>query len=97
MVVRRRRASYFVPMPIDPYSRRQFVRFLAGSPIFAAAGLPANSLTRLISGNRRDDTELLDIAHEVAQDPTLIATAADAFNVFDFEPVAKKKAPIAHW
>ena len=31
------------------------------------------------------------------QEPTLIPTARHALNVFDFEPVAKKNVPPAHW
>ena len=31
------------------------------------------------------------------QDPALIPTARHALNVFDFEPVAKKNIPVAHW
>ena len=32
-----------------------------------------------------------------AQDADLIASAKDALDVFDFEPVAHKKVPTAHW
>ncbi len=32
-----------------------------------------------------------------AQDEELIASAKEAINVFDFEPVAHKKLPVAHW
>jgi 4-hydroxymandelate oxidase len=31
------------------------------------------------------------------QEPDLITAAGDALDVFDFEPVAKKKIPVAHW
>src|SRR5437867_404430 len=60
----------------DPVSRRLFVRFLAGSPLLAAAGFNFRMLQ---------------------QEPDLIAAAHDALNVFDFEPVARKKLPPAHW
>jgi isopentenyl diphosphate isomerase/L-lactate dehydrogenase-like FMN-dependent dehydrogenase len=60
----------------DPVSRRLFVRFLAGSPLLAAAGVNLRWLE---------------------QEPDLIKTANEALNVFDFEPVARKKLPPAHW
>src|SRR5678815_5333670 len=51
--------------------RREFLRFLAGSPLVASA---------------------------LAQDsiPTL-AGAEDALSVMDFEPLARKALPPAHW
>ena len=43
----------------------------------------------------------LDLPHEwmsgLRQDPDLIASAKDAVNVFDFEPVARKNLPPAHF
>jgi len=81
-------------------SRRDFVRFLAGSPLFAAAGLNQQSLSRLFGGNAREQSEafgLIDEVTRVAQEPHLIGAAADALDVFDFEPVAKGKIPPAHW
>jgi 4-hydroxymandelate oxidase len=73
----------------DSSSRRQFLSYLAASPLFlrhpersegSAGGFEA--LTRLL---------------EQTQEPTLIPTARHALNVFDFEPVARKKLPPAHW
>jgi 4-hydroxymandelate oxidase len=81
-------------------SRRNFVRFLAGSPLFAAAGLDHHSLARLLTGTARDQSEAFGLIDELTQgeqDPQLIASPAEALDVFDFEPVAKKKIPPAHW
>ena len=50
-------------------ARRNFLRFLAASPLTRLAG----------------------------QDPALIAKPDDALNVFDFEPVARKSIPPAHF
>jgi 4-hydroxymandelate oxidase len=79
-------------MPIDDQatSRRKFLQFLAASPFFAASDLAA-------------------LAHEAPErlpDPMvwsprnldkLIATPKDAISVFDFEPVAHKNIPPAHF
>lgn len=84
-------------MTPDSQSRRGFVRFLAGSPLLAAAGFSYPTLLRLARGTSRDEAELLGLAEQVSQGPALIASPGDAFNVFDFEPVARKKLPPAHW
>ena len=76
-------------MPTDPHSRRQFLSYLAASPLFLGhpersegSAVGFESLTRML---------------EQSQDPPLIPTARHALNVFDFEPVAKSKVPPAHW
>lgn len=75
-----------MPTPIDEFSRRKFLAFLAGSPLFAVAGAEFQVLRRL-----------LEQGVQAAQDPALIPTARHALSVFDFEPVAKQKLPPAHW
>jgi len=70
-------------------SRRHFLQYLAASPLFAAGALPAY-------GNE---------AASKLPDPMIWAPAAgelidkpkDAINVFDFEPVARKNVPPAHF
>ncbi|MGH7680246.1 MAG: alpha-hydroxy acid oxidase [Gemmatimonadaceae bacterium] len=85
----------------DPQSRRQFLSYLAASPLFLGhperighpehIGHPERSEGSALRFERL--TRLL----EQAQEPTLIPTARHALNVFDFEPVAKQKLPPAHW
>jgi 4-hydroxymandelate oxidase len=60
-------------------SRRKFLAFVAGSPLFSVGGF---NLGRLV---------------QQAQEPSLITAAREALSVFDFEPVAKKRVPLAHW
>jgi 4-hydroxymandelate oxidase len=79
------------------FSRRRFMQFAAGSPLLAVAGVDLDSLRRLLGGNSRDRAKGLGLLQQVSQEPELIASPADALNVFDFEPVAKKKLPPAHW
>jgi 4-hydroxymandelate oxidase len=76
-------------MPVDPQSRRDFLAYLAASPLFLANGHPERSEGSTLTSMTR--------ALEQVQEPTLIPTARHALNVFDFEPVAKKKVPPAHW
>jgi isopentenyl diphosphate isomerase/L-lactate dehydrogenase-like FMN-dependent dehydrogenase len=58
------------------YARRQLLRFLAGSPLLAAAGRFSAAL---------------------ADEPSKLATAADALDVFDMQAAAQKVVPPAHW
>jgi isopentenyl diphosphate isomerase/L-lactate dehydrogenase-like FMN-dependent dehydrogenase len=65
-------------------ARREFLKFLAASPLLAGVPLPA-------------------IAEALGQGPdsspmaAIIEKPADAINVFDFEAVARKLLPPAHW
>jgi len=77
--------------------RRQFLRFLAGSPLFAAAGFDARVLEDLTSSSRRRVSRAMSLAQQAAQGTPLIQSPTEALDVFDFEPVAKLKTPVAHW
>jgi isopentenyl diphosphate isomerase/L-lactate dehydrogenase-like FMN-dependent dehydrogenase len=61
--------------------RREFLKFLAGSPLLAS--MPAVRRTLM--------------QNSAAQTDSVIASAADAINVFDFEAAARKALPPAHW
>src|SRR5690348_1131747 len=78
-------------------SRRQFLRYVAGSPFFALGGININQLARMLDGSGTERGRALELIQQQAQEPTLIASASEAIDVFDFEPVARKKLPPAHW
>ena len=63
-------------------TRREFVKFLAASPLYA--GFPY--IERCIADNPQPQSS-----------DSLIARAGDALDVFDFEPVAHRNIPPAHW
>ena len=73
-------------------SRRQFLRYLAASPLFPYLDLPA----AWFSGRLRSQPAQAS-RWQGSQDEDLIASVKDAVNVFDFEPVARKKLPPAHF
>ena len=77
--------------PEREQSRRKFLHFLAGSPLFALAGGDIAAVARMLHQGG------VPGRGSQAQDPALIQTAQQAINVFDFEPVAKAKLPPAHW
>lgn len=63
--------------------RREFLKFLVGSPLLAAFASPLAL---------RGQSELSD---ELAE--ALITKVEEALNVFDFERLARSKLPPAHW
>jgi isopentenyl diphosphate isomerase/L-lactate dehydrogenase-like FMN-dependent dehydrogenase len=78
-------------------SRRQFLRYVAGSPLFAIGGVDISQLARMLDGSGAERRRALELIQQQTQEPTLIASAGEALSVFDFEPVARKKLPPAHW
>ena len=64
------------------HSRRRFLRLLAASPLVPYLDLPAGWMAR---------------AQAAQQDNEFIASAKDALNVFDFEALARKNLPPAHF
>src|SRR5262245_9360639 len=69
------------------FARREFIKFVAASPYVAAAG-GVGAFLRLPGASAQSGTT-------AAAD--LIADAASALNVFDFEEVAHRKVSQAHW
>lgn len=76
-------------------SRRRFFRLLAASPLLGLSGLSFTPLAKLaISGNA---AEALDALEHFTQSEDLIATPEQAINVMEFEAVARKRLPPAHF
>src|SRR5437762_12496341 len=71
-------------LDVKAESRRRFLKFMSGSPLLAWPGLAALAAEDPIRW-----------APMRAED--LIASPKDALNVFDFEPVARKNIPPAHF
>jgi len=75
------------PKPVTPVNpmtgRREFLKFLAGSPLLAALGLPLSLRGQYLENNEMGER--------------LITEVEEALNVFDFERLAKDKLPPAHW
>jgi 4-hydroxymandelate oxidase len=63
-------------------TRRAFISFLAASPLYAGLGYFGRSFAQTSASPSGDG---------------LIAGAGDALDVFDFEPVAHRNIPPAHW
>jgi 4-hydroxymandelate oxidase len=70
-------------------SRRRFLRYLAGSPLFTLGAVSAYGT--------ETPSKLPDPMIWAPPDGELIKSPKDAINVFDFEPVAHKNIPPAHF
>ena len=70
------------------FARREFLRFLAGSPLLLSSA-PAAAAERLMAAVAQEG--------EVALETEQLASAADAINVFDFEAVAKRNLLPSHY
>src|SRR4029450_13436642 len=70
-------------------SRRKFLQYLATSPLVASGALEACGL--------ETPSKLPDPMIWTPADFGLIKSPKDAINVFDFEPVARKNVPPAHF
>src|SRR5690349_15923612 len=73
-------------------NRRRFLQFLAASPLFTHVGAPA------LAQGPSTPSRLPDPMAWAPRDlNNLISVPKDALDVFDFEPVAKKNVPPAHF
>ena len=86
--------------------RRTFLRYLAASPLFAAAGLTPHSIARLLevradeaAGGRNSDVGADGVLRELEQlaQDTVIQAPDQALSVLDFEAVARLRLPPAHF
>src|SRR6266481_6721752 len=64
------------------WNRRAFLKFLAGSPLLANAPGFVEALAQTTQTQTAD---------------SVLVSAADALDVFDFEAAARKLVPPAHW
>ena len=69
--------------------RREFLKFLAGSPLLAAWGWPTELLAEPVTPSPAEK--------HLTNFNELISSADEALNVFDFATVAEAKLPPAHW
>jgi 4-hydroxymandelate oxidase len=74
-------------------SRRRFLKFLSGSPLLAYSGFAGSAADGPLAPSKLPDP----IMWAPMRTEDLIASPRDAINVFDFEPVARKNIPPAHF
>jgi len=77
--------------------RRRFLRLLAASPLLALPGRAHFLLQELLASGHAGTKDALTSFESLEQGETLITSAEQAFDVMDFEPVARKNLPPAHF
>jgi 4-hydroxymandelate oxidase len=78
-------------------SRRRFLRLLAASPLAAVSGLSLTPLERLVLSGKGNAAGAMDVFSRLEQGEGLISTPEQALNVMEFEPIARKNLPPAHF
>jgi 4-hydroxymandelate oxidase len=78
-------------------TRRKFLGMLAGSPLLASAGFLYGPLLKLLVSDSAETTHALHVLEDIQQGADLISSPEQAINVMDFEPVARKVLPPAHF
>jgi 4-hydroxymandelate oxidase len=73
--------------------RRAFLNFLVASPILACAGFNSRWVDELMAAA----IPAQDASAQQPQNEIVIKSVKEALNVFDFDPVARKKLNIAHY
>src|SRR5207244_10889855 len=74
-------------------SRRRFLQFLAGSPLWAAGAVEAFAGEAFMPGTKLPDP----LTWAPMRADELIKSPKEAINVFDFEPVCRQSVPPAHF
>ncbi|HVS88201.1 MAG TPA: alpha-hydroxy acid oxidase [Candidatus Acidoferrum sp.] len=77
--------------------RRKFLRMLAASPLLALPGPSHFFLQELLASRHAGMKDALTLFESLEQGESLISSPEQAFDVMDFEPVARKTLPPAHF
>jgi len=81
-------------------TRRRFLRMLAASPVLAGSHLLSNSASNLLAAGEVTEKGFLgwlESLQQAPQDKGEITSPDQVLDVMDFEPLAKKVVPVAHW
>lgn len=78
-------------------TRRKFLGILAGSPLLASSGFLYGPLSKLLLSDSTETKHALRVLEDMQQGADLISSPEQAINVMDFEPVARKVLPPAHF
>jgi isopentenyl diphosphate isomerase/L-lactate dehydrogenase-like FMN-dependent dehydrogenase len=78
-------------------TRRKFLGMLAGSPLLASSEFLYGSLLKLLASDSSETKHALHVLEDIQQGADLISSPEQAINVMDFEPVARKVLPPAHF
>jgi (S)-2-hydroxy-acid oxidase len=78
-------------------TRRRFLRMLAASPLLAGNHLLSNPLTTLLAARDTTEKSFRGWLENLQQSDDVISSPDQALDVMDFEPVARRLVPPAHF
>jgi (S)-2-hydroxy-acid oxidase len=78
-------------------TRRKFLRMLGASPVLASSHLLSNTVTNLLTAGEVTENRFAGWLENFQQSTDAISSPDQALDVMDFEPLAKKVVPVAHW
>jgi 4-hydroxymandelate oxidase len=84
-------------IPDRARTRRRFLQMLTASPLFAAPHVLAGSLANVLAASDEGDGKFRGWLENLQQSGGAISSAAQAFDVMDFEAAARKALPPAHF
>jgi (S)-2-hydroxy-acid oxidase len=78
-------------------TRRKFLRMLAASPVLAGSHLLSNSVTNLLAAGEVTERKFRGWLENFQQSGDQISSPDQVLDVMDFEPLARKVVPPAHF
>jgi (S)-2-hydroxy-acid oxidase len=83
---------------IDPVkTRRKFLQMLSASPLLASPSLLGAAFANFLAAGEVTENRFLDWLASLQQGSEAISSPDQAFDVMDFEPLARKALPPAHF
>ena len=83
---------------IDPIkTRRKFLQMLSASPLLATSGLLGGAFANLLAAGDVTEKRFFGWLDSLQQSGEAISSPDQAFDVMDFEPLARKALPPAHF
>ena len=83
---------------IDPIkTRRKFLQMLSASPLLASPGILGSAFANLLAAGDVTEKRFLGWFDSLQQSKEAISSPDQAFDVMDFEPLARKALPPAHF
>jgi (S)-2-hydroxy-acid oxidase len=78
-------------------TRRKFLKMLGATPLIAGSGVLAGGLADLLNAEPLEEKHFLGWLENLQQSGDVISSPDQALEVMDFEPVARKVVPPAHF
>ncbi len=78
-------------------TRRKFIRMLSASPLLASPNFLGGSLVNLLVAGGVTERKFLGWLESFQQSEEVISSPDQAIDVMEFEPVARKNLPPAHF